>query len=154
MALSMLSHYPDKPELVRAMIDLSIEEMCHFREVIKLMQARELSLTPDEKDPYVNQIRKTMRDGREVYMMDRLLTAAIIEARGCERFTLIGHALEDKKLKNFYQAIAASESKHHLLFIQLAELYFPLPDIQQRLDELLDIEASIIESLPLRAALH
>ncbi len=154
MALSMLSHYPDKPELVRAMVDLSIEEMCHFREVIKLMQARELSLTPDEKDPYVNQIRKTMRDGREVYMMDRLLTAAIIEARGCERFTLIGEALEDEKLKSFYQAIAASESKHHLLFIQLAELYFPVPDIQQRLDELLDIEARITESLPFRAALH
>ena len=154
MAMSMMSHYSDKPELVKQMIDLSIEEMCHFREVVKLMQARQLNLQPDEKDPYVNNIRKLIRDGREEYFLDRLLTAAIIEARGCERFGLVGAALQDAPLKNFYEAIAASEAKHHLLFIDLAELYFPVADIKPRLDELLDKEATIVEQLPIRAALH
>lgn len=154
MAMSMLSHYPDKPDLVSAMIDLSIEELAHFREVIKLMQTRGLQLGSDEKDPYVNQIRKHMRKGKEVYMLDRLLTAAIIEARGCERFGLIAKHHPDAELQRFYQLIADSEDKHHLLFIDLAEKYFAEKDIEIRLGELLDIEASIVESLPIRAALH
>lgn len=154
MAMSMLSHYPDKPDLVNAMIDLSIEELAHFREVIKLMQSRGLQLGSDEKDPYVNALRKHMRKGSEVYMLDRLLIAAIIEARGCERFGLIAAHHPDAELRRFYQLIADSEDKHHMLFIDLAEHYFQLTDIETRLNELLDIEAEIVTSLPLRAALH
>ncbi len=154
MAMSMLSHYPDKPELVKAMADLAIEELAHFREVIKLMQAQNLNLGSDEKDPYVNAFRKHMRNGSEYYMLDRLLIAAIIEARGCERFGLIGKHHQDPSLQQFYQLIAESESKHHLLFIDLASLYFDTPDIEARLDELLDIEADIVAKLPIKAALH
>ena len=61
MAMSMLSHYPDKPELVTAMVELAIEELAHFREVIKLMQQRDLQLGNDEKDPYIHAIRKHIR---------------------------------------------------------------------------------------------
>jgi tRNA-(ms[2]io[6]A)-hydroxylase len=155
MAMSMLSHYPDKPDLVREMIDLSIEELAHFREVIKLMQARNLQLGSDEKDPYVNQIRQHVnKSDSEMYLLDRLLTGAIIEARGCERFGLIGAAHAETELKSFYQLIAESEAKHHLLFIDLAERYIDHKKIAIRLDEWLDIEASIIQSLPLRPALH
>ena len=154
MAMSMLSHYPDKPELVKAMIDLSIEELAHFREIIKLMQAQNLCLGSDEKDPYVNELRQHMRKGTEVYMLDRLLIAAIIEARGCERFGLIGKHHSDPAMKSFYQLIADSEAKHHMLFIDLAALYFETTIIEERLSELLDIEAAIVKKLPHRAALH
>lgn len=154
MAMSMLSHYPDKSELISAMIDLSIEELAHFREVVKLMQKRDLQLGSDEKDPYVNSFRNHFRKGKEEYFLDRLLVAAIIEARGCERFGLIGQYHNDPELKKFYQLIADSEAKHHMLFIDLATLYFPVNTIEQRLDELLTIEADITRSLPLRAALH
>jgi tRNA-(ms[2]io[6]A)-hydroxylase len=155
MALSMVSHYPDRSELVRKMIDLSIEELAHFREVIKLMQARGLQLSNDEKDPYVNQIRQHInKSDSEMYLLDRLLTGAIIEARGCERFGLIGAAHPELELGRFYQLIAESEAKHHLLFIKLAERYIDCKKIETRLDEWLDIEASIIQSLPLRPALH
>lgn len=154
MAISMLSHYPDRPNLVKAMIDLSIEEMTHFREVVKIMTERGLQLGADEKDPYINQFRKVMRKGSEAYFLDRLLTAGIIEARGCERFGLIGDALPSGKLRDFYQLIARSEAKHHTLFIDLAAEYFHADEINQRINQLLDIEAEIVSRLPLRAALH
>ena len=57
MAMGMVSHYPDRPELVLAMIDLAIEELNHYRAVVKLMNERGLCLLPDEKDPYVNRLR-------------------------------------------------------------------------------------------------
>ncbi len=154
MAMSMVSHYPDKPVLVKAMIDLAIEELAHFREVIKLMHQQSLTLGSDEKDPYVNQLRKHMRDGTEVYLLDRLLIGAIIEARGCERFGLIALHHTDAELKAFYQLITDSEAKHHLLFIELATQYFDQPVVEARLDELLTIEADIVRDLPIRSALH
>lgn len=154
MAMSMLSHYSDKPQLVTAMIDLSIEELAHFREVVKLMQSRGLQLSPDEKDPYVNGIRKHIRQGRDNYLLDRLLTCAIIEARGCERFGLVAKHHTDHSLKKFYQLITDSEAKHHLLFIDLAAQYFHKDTIECRLDELLNIEAELTKKLPIRPALH
>lgn len=154
MAISMLSHYPDRPQLVRAMADLAVEEMTHFRDVVRLIQKRGIQLQADDKDPYINRIRQALRKPSEQYFLDRLLTAAIIEARGCERFGLIGEAHPDPALAKFYQALSKSEARHHLLFFDLAQLYFDHNAIVTRTDELLDIEAEILRRLPLRAALH
>ncbi len=154
MAVSMLSHYPDKPDLVKAMIDLSIEEMTHFRDVVRLLQQRGIPLTADAKDPYINEFRSHIRNGKEEYFLDRLLSGGIIEARGNERFGLVAEGVEDPALKRFYTAICQSESRHADQFVNLAELYFPQDVVSARLHELLDIEAEIARKLPIRAALH
>lgn len=154
MAMSMLSHYPDREKLVKAMVDLSIEEMTHFRKVIKLLYQRGLEPGADTKDEYVNQFRKAFRKGTDVYMLDRLLVGGIIEARGCERFGLVAQALPEGKMKNFYQEITDSEAKHHELFVDLALEYFDKDTVFSRLDELLDFEADIISKIPFTAALH
>ena len=98
MAMSMVAHYPDRARLVTEMIDLALEEMNHFRQVYRLIEARGLMLTADDKDPYVNALRRRMDKTREPYLLDRLLTGSVIEARGAERFSLIAGALEDDKL--------------------------------------------------------
>ena len=154
MAISMLSHYPDRTELVTAMADLAIEELTHYREVLKWIHQRGLIVAPDQKDPYVLAFRASIRQGREVYLLDRLLTASIIEARGAERFALIAIALPSGFLKKFYQSIARSEERHFELFLRLAHQYLDPDTIAQRWHELLDIEAAIVAGLPIRAALH
>lgn len=154
MAISMISHYPDRSELVKAMADLAVEEMTHFREVLKLMSERHLILAPDTKDAYVTALRKLSRSGSEVYFLDRLLLGGVIEARGCERFGLLAEALPEGELKSFYRAITASEARHENLFVELANKYFASDTVLQRLDELLDEEAKICERLPIIAALH
>jgi tRNA-(ms[2]io[6]A)-hydroxylase len=154
MAMTMVSHYPDRPELVMAMIDLAIEELNHYRAVVKLMNDRGLCLLPDEKDPYVNSLRKAIRNGKDHYFMDRLLIGGIVEARGAERFGLVAEALPPGALQRFYQAITRSEEEHQGLFVELAELYFDPADVRSRLNELLVVEADIVKELPLRPALH
>ena len=154
MAMSMVSHYPDKAELIIAMTELAVEELTHYREVVKLIYARGLQLQADQKDAYVVQMRQHLRHGNDAYLLDRLLIAGIIEARGAERFGLIGAALPEGQLKTFYQAIARSEQRHQNLFVDLAAKYLPDAMLQSRLDELLDAEAVIVRDLPLRAALH
>lgn len=154
MAMSMLCHYPDKPELVDAMTDLALEELQHFRQVMRYILERGLVLPPDTKDAYVVALRKEMRKEREAFLLDRLLLASIIEARGAERFKMIADHMTDSALQSFYAAIARSEEKHYLLFLELAGLYFDADVIKERLAALLEVEAIIITSLSHRAALH
>ena len=154
MAVSMLSHYPDRIDLVTAMADLAIEELTHYREVVKWIHKRGLHTAPDEKDPYVIAFRESLRKGKDEYMLDRLLTASIIEARGAERFALVAQGLTEPSIKKFYHSIARSEQRHYTLFLDLAAQYLPEEVIDSRWDELLDIEAGIVRSLPIRARLH
>ena len=109
MAMSMLSHYPDRIKLVKAMTDLASEEMIHFKQVLKLLNERDMILGNDQKDQYIIQIRKLVRNGKDEFLIDRLLVAAVIEARGHERFSLVAEVLEPGKDKDFYVSIAKSE---------------------------------------------
>ena len=154
MALTMISHYPDREKLVLDMADLAIEELNHYREVIKLIYERGLQLQSDTKDAYVGSFRKHIRKGTEEYFLDRLLVAGVIEARGAERFGLLADGLPDGTLKNFYRSITRSEQRHEGLFTNLARLYFPNDAVEHRLDELLDAEASIVQQLPITPCLH
>jgi len=154
MAMSLVAHYPDKPELVREMVDLALEELTHFKQVIRLMQERGLFMTPDEKDLYVNQMRHHVRGDTEDYFLDRLLSGAVIEARGEERFRQLAAHLEDEKLKVFYIALANSEKGHHRLFQRLALQYFSAKIVDKRLAEWVVIEKSVVENIPVRSRLH
>lgn len=154
MAMSMLSHYPDRRKLVKAMTDLALEEMIHFKQVLKLLTERDVSLGNDQKDPYIKQIRAVFRNGRDEFLMDRLLVAGVIEARGHERFSLVAEALPPGKEKEFYVAIAKSEEKHKNLFVELAYEYFDKHEVDARLEEILVAEAEICKKIPFTAALH
>lgn len=154
MAITMISHYPDRTRLVAVMADLAIEELNHYREVIRLLHDRGLHPAGDEKDQYVIRFRKSLRKGSDAYFLDQLLIAGIIEARGAERFGLIAEALPEGKLKNFYQAITRSEFRHYETFFELAKLYFEADVVTARIETLLETEAEICADLPHRAALH
>jgi tRNA-(ms[2]io[6]A)-hydroxylase len=159
MAMSMVVHYPDQQELVRHLTDVALEELVHFRDVIRIMQSRQLVQVPDTRDEYVQRLRQYIRKPKQQYMLDRLLIAGIIEARGAERFGLVRdhlprHTAEEEKLYDFYRIITRSEEKHQNLFIELALHYFSENEVTDRLDILLDQEATVLLSLPLRCALH
>ncbi len=154
VALNLAAHYPDKHDLVAAMIDLSIEELTHYREVFKLIRDRQLPPQPDQKDVYVNRLRKLVRDGSEAYFCDRLLIAGIIEARGLERFTLIAEALPSGSLKSLYETIYRSEARHSHLFLAFAHQYCPTEKVEERLEQLLKQESEILAKLPIQAVLH
>ncbi|MBL7685990.1 MAG: tRNA-(ms[2]io[6]A)-hydroxylase [Deltaproteobacteria bacterium] len=152
--LSLVSHYPNRKELVKAMIEFSVEELDHYRQVYEKMEERGVVIAPDIKDEYVSRLLKQMRSGPEAYFLDRLLVAGVIEARGCERFGLLSIHLESGPLKDFYREITRAEAQHHLLFVKLAKHYFPADEVEKRLDELLDFEGEMVQTLPFRAAVH
>jgi tRNA 2-(methylsulfanyl)-N6-isopentenyladenosine37 hydroxylase len=152
--MAFVVRYPDRVALLDPLIAFAREELEHFHRVYRLLEARGLTLGPDAADPYVGALLASVRTGRDERLLDRLLVAGVVEARGCERFGMIAQALPTGELADFYADITRSEARHHGLFLRLARSYFDENAIATRLDELLDAEARILEGLPLRAALH
>ncbi len=153
MALSIASHYPDRPALLNAMADLAVEELSHYREVVRLLTRRGVQPGPDLKDDYVNGLNRLIR--REpFYLLDRLLIAAIVERRGHERFGLIAAALDPGPEQRFYASITLSEGRHFELFLNLASDAHPRVDVQARLEALCVSEAELLAAQPLAPKLH
>ena len=154
MALNVAAHYPDQPELVSAMVDLAVEELTHYRQVMRLILGRGLIPGADVKDPYVNELNQHVRRGTEKFLLDRLLVGAVVERRGAERFALVAEHIDDPELKQFYHSIAESEARHWHLFINLAHGHCQVDEIWPRFNQLLELEGELVARLPLRAALH
>ncbi len=153
-AMAFVAHYPDRRELVADCIALAEEELSHFREVWRLLDGRGLTIGPDVKSVYMERLGRAFRKGSDVYFLDRLLCAGIAEARGCERFGLIGAALPPGPERDFYRALARAEVRHQELYVRLARTYFAPEAVEARMAELLAAEGTIVAELPLRPALY
>lgn len=154
LAMSMVVRYPDRPKIIPALVELAQEELEHFGQVYELMEKRGVSLVKDEPDPYVNQLCKKMRHGRNDRFLDQLLVSSLIECRGAERFRLIAEALEEPELKHFYKVLCGVEAKHGNVFVEMALNYFSEDEIYPRLHELAEHEAAIVAKLEWRPSLH
>jgi tRNA-(ms[2]io[6]A)-hydroxylase len=153
-AMSVVVKYPDRTKIIPDLLQVAQDELDHFRDVLVLMTERGLQMTPDEPDPYVNQLIQVCRHGREKRLLDRLLVASVIETRGAERFRIIAEALEDPRLKDFYRDLWATEARHGDVFKKMALNYFDEDEIESRNQEIIDAEAKIIANLEWRPSLH
>ena len=152
-ALSMLAAFPDVAGLARAMARLAREEAGHLAQVLRLMERRGLRLGRDPGDPYVQALQAQVRQPRGERLLDRLLVSALIELRSEERLRLLGEHLRDPELREFYTQLAAAEAGHGELFWKLALKAAP-DEAARRAAELASIEARLVETLPLRPAIH
>jgi tRNA-(ms[2]io[6]A)-hydroxylase len=155
-AISLIVSFPEYTELVQEMISLVEEEMSHFKMVYDLIIERGYSLGRDRKDEYVSKLLRFFPKGgsRNTQLVHRLLFAALIEARSCERFRLLSEKLEDKKLANFYKKLMISEANHYTLFLSLARKYGEINDVNQKLNSLLEFEKEIIKKLTNSHTIH
>lgn len=155
MALSLVAKYPNRTEIIPELIDTSVEELEHFRDVYEIMQKRGIQLSHEiPQDLYIKNLLKICRDGRNERFMDRLLLASLVETRGAERFRLVYEALEEEDLKQFYHRLWASEAKHGEVFVKMALNYFEEDPVYSRLVDMKTKEAEILNDLPIRPALH
>ncbi len=156
-ALSLLSHEPHRAELVARMAKLAREELRHLDQVLGHLRARGWALRPDRPDRYAGALLAHRRRGGGGDLADRLLCAALIEARSWERLNLLGEALGDadeSPLGMFYTELARSEAGHYRVFVELAVAECPGEDVGQRLSELADVEAGIVTALPHEPRIH
>lgn len=155
-AISILVTYPEYSDLVDAMADLAREEMEHFKMVHERIKARGHVLGRERKDSYVNELYNFIRrsQGRQIHFVDRLLFAAMIEARSCERFRVLSENIKDKELASFYRELMISEANHYTLFITFARKYGKDVDVDKRWKEWLEYEAKVIANYGKKETIH
>jgi tRNA-(ms[2]io[6]A)-hydroxylase len=132
------------------------EEMSHFKLVHDIIISRGWILGRDRKDDYVNQLIKFFPKGgsRTTQLVHRLLYAALIEARSCERFRLLSEELQDKELAVFYKNLMISEANHYTMFLGFARKYGDRKEVDEKWNDLLEYEAEIMKNLGTNETVH
>lgn len=155
-ALSLLSREPGRGELARRMARVAREELGHLDQVLIHLARRGWTLAGDLPDRYAGALLALRRSGGDEALADRLLCAALIEARSWERLNLLGGALTaaGDGLGAFYTELARSEAGHYRLFVDLARSECPGQDIGARLGQLAEAEAEIVVALPHAPRIH
>ena len=155
-AISLIVGFPEYTELVQEMVALVKEEISHFKMVHDKIIERGWTLGRDRRDEYVIQLLKFFPKGgsRTTQLVHRLLYAALIEARSCERFRLLSEELEDKELAEFYRNLMVSEANHYTMFLGFARQYGNKKEVDAKWQQLLEYEAKIISNLGTTEAIH
>jgi len=148
--------YPELTDLVEELTKIAREEMEHFGMVVERIKERGYTLGHERKDSYVADLAKFIKRGgsREEQLVDRLLFAAMIEARSCERFRMLSEKIDDSELAMFYRKLMISEAGHYTTFIRFARQYGGNVNVDARWQKFLDYEAKIIRNYGKKETMH
>lgn len=144
VAMNLLFSYVDQPELARAMTGIVREELEHFEMVLGRIQERGWPWRKLRPSRYGERLHGLIRREEPGKAVDRLLVAALIEARSCERFGILRDNLADRDLADFFGSLYESEARHHGSYVHLAQLFASRDEVRARLAELAEAEAGII----------
>ena len=154
-AITIITMVPEYPEIITELLKIAQEELEHFQMVHEIIKKRGYTFGRERKDDYVGQLFKFIVQGtRENYIIDRMLFAAMIEARSCERFQVLTENIKDEELKVFYKELMISEAGHYATFIKFARQLGDPEKVNQRWEEWLDYEAEIIKSYGKKESIH
>ena len=155
-AISIIIGFPDRSELVKEMTALVREEMGHFNMVHEKIVERGWKLGRERKDEYVIELMKFFPKGgsKTTHLIHKLLYAALIEARSCERFRLLSENIADKELADFYRNLMVSEANHYTMFLGFARKYGDREEVDQKWQDLLAFEAEIMANLGKKETMH
>jgi tRNA-(ms[2]io[6]A)-hydroxylase len=150
-AMNLLFAYVENEDLCREMTEIVAEELAHFHLVLDILRARGIAWRRIKPSDYGRKLNDLVRKHEPQKAIDRLLVAAIIEARSCERFGILRERLDDAELASFYDSLFESEARHHSTYVRLAKYFADDDAIRDRLAELAGEEAKIVaegEALP------
>jgi tRNA-(ms[2]io[6]A)-hydroxylase len=140
-AMALIFAYPEDTALVLALSRLAREELMHFEQVHRAMRELKVAFVRQRPGRYAQQLRRALRSAHPGRKLDLLLSAALIEARSAERFTLLAPRVPPP-LAALYARLASSEARHFELYVAFARGCAPL-EWQARLGELAAREAEL-----------
>ena len=145
VAMNLLFAYVDHPPLARALPEIVVEELEHFRLVLDLLDRRGVPFRRLAPSSYGRRLHERIRREEPGRAVDRLLVAGLIEARSCERFAVLADHVADAELRDFYRGLFESEARHHATYVRLACDFAPEEAVRDRLHWLAAEEAAIID---------
>jgi tRNA-(ms[2]io[6]A)-hydroxylase len=155
-AISIIINYSEETELVKDMTAIALEELEHFKMVHELMIKRGMVLGREQHNDYAKSLQKFFpkTKDRPTALVHRLLIAALIEARSCERFKVFSENMEDQELSKFYKDLMISEANHYTVFLGFARAYEDREVVDTLWNSLLVFEAEMMRNRGTEAKVH
>ncbi|WP_144283206.1 tRNA-(ms[2]io[6]A)-hydroxylase [Chryseobacterium echinoideorum] len=155
-AIGLITMLPEYPEIVTELLSIAQEELDHFNQVHEIIKKRGYTFGRTRKDDYVNELVNFIQKGgnRDTLIIDKMLFAAMIEARSCERFKVLTENIKDEELREFYKELMISEANHYTTFIGFARQLGNPEQVNKRWEEWLEYEAKIIRSYGNKETIH
>jgi len=153
-AMNLIFAYVDRVELVRELKTIVDEELEHFTMVLDLLERRGIPFRRLKPSDYGRQLNDLVRKQEPHKAVDRLLVAALIEARSCERFALLRDGIGDAELADFYGSLFESEARHHATYVRFAREFADDDTVRSRLEELAEAEAEIVSTVTPLPRMH
>ncbi len=135
-ALGMIFRYTGRRGLPRRLASIVREEMEHFTRMLDILDDRDIELRRLDPAPYAAALVDHIRPQEPERFLDKLLVAGLIEARSCERFSILAEGVDDDELATFYRELFKAEADHYTLYTGIARDHFPNSEVTRRLDEL------------------
>ena len=123
-ALALIFSYPEDVRLTVALSRLAREELRHFEQVQRAMNALKVPFQRQRPGRYGAGLRAHVRTSETGRKLDLLLAGALIEARSCERFRLLAPRLH-APLGSLYEQLSVSEARHFELYVGFAQAMAP-----------------------------
>jgi tRNA-(ms[2]io[6]A)-hydroxylase len=156
-AQALIHHHTAHTALCDRLAALAVEEMAHFRQVLRLIESLDGRLTPGPRSPYAEGLlsgARRARSDRDDALLDRLLIAGLIEARSLERFELLAAHAPQPELRALYGELGPSERGHAELFPKLAARLFGDAAVAARATALEALEARVLTELEPGPRMH
>lgn len=153
-AHALIAKNPSYPDLVRALTEVAIEEMEHFRIVLDELEQRGGALGEQTENSYAASLHKGSAATRSSLVLDRLVIAHLIEARSLERFHLLAHHASDERLRKLFADLLPSEAAHQGMYSKHARRIFTREVADIRIAELRALEGSIVSGRPFGHTVH
>jgi tRNA-(ms[2]io[6]A)-hydroxylase len=140
-----LEKYRDLYGKVEQLNAIAIEELQHFQLVLALLKRRGIPFGQPYPSPWITGLMRSVRNGQRHQAVDHLICCALIEGRSCEKFQVLGRALEerDQELAAFYASLVESEGNHYATYILMARAIDDA-ETDRRVDFYLDLDAQLI----------
>ena len=156
---ALIARYPDRSALVDLAAAVVSEEMEHFRQVLALLRELGGELRDGGPNPYVDGLRRAAGKSKQYALLDRLLFAALIERRSCERFELLAETDAEPRLVELYARLAPEEIEHQRLFLDAARHEaaadgLPEGAVDERLAHLVELEGALVPRLDFGPRMH
>ena len=152
-AQALIAKNTQRPELIAELLSIAQEELEHFGRVVRIIESRGGKLAPVSGNRYAGELLRRGALGKSPHLLDRLLVAALIEARSLERFRLLADHLPDPELRALYSDLLNSEASHRAFFLDAAQSYHP-KQFDSELERFAELEAEVISALPFAHLVH
>lgn len=153
-AHALIAKNPEHGAMARALCEVAIEEMEHFRVVLDELERRGGRLGEQAENAYAAGLHRGSAATRKSLVLDRLVIAHLIEARSLERFHLLSCHASDARLRELFAELLPSEAAHQGMYAKFARELFGRADADARIAELRALEASVIRGLPPGPTVH